>query len=115
MSKHSIVDLKSNSALLSIIVFVHFQMDLIPRGNPTHIPIPKRAVAISAGGHHSLVLTCDGEVYTFGNHAKGQLGREPTDEIQASSSSEMAARELWFAVPGPMPNIGSKFGRCATW
>ena len=27
----------------------------------------------------------------------------------------MAARELWFAIPGPMPNIGSKFGRCATW
>jgi E3 ubiquitin-protein ligase MYCBP2 len=27
----------------------------------------------------------------------------------------MAARELWYAIPGPMPNIGSKFGRCATW
>ena len=30
-------------------------------------------------------------------------------------STDMAARELWFAVPGPMPNVGSKFGRCATW
>lgn len=29
---------------------------------------------------------------------------------------EMAARrELWFAIPGQIPNLGSKFGRCATW
>jgi alpha-tubulin suppressor-like RCC1 family protein len=64
-----------------------FQMDLIPRGNPTHIPIPKRAVSIAAGGHHSVVLAFDGEVFTFGNHQKGQLGREPPDEIQSSSAS----------------------------
>ena len=62
-------------------------MDLIPRGCPTHIPIPKRAVAIVAGGHHSVVLTHDGEVYTFGNHSKGQLGREPSDEIPATAAA----------------------------
>jgi len=63
-------------------------MDLIPRGSPTHIPIPKRAISIAAGGHHSVVLTSDGEVYTFGNHQKGQLGREASpDEIQSSSSA----------------------------
>jgi alpha-tubulin suppressor-like RCC1 family protein len=62
-------------------------MDLIPRGSPTHIAIPKRAISVTAGGHHSVVLTHDGEVYTFGNHSKGQLGREPSDEIPSTAAA----------------------------
>ena len=62
-------------------------MDLIPRGSPTLIPIPKRAISVAAGGHHSVVLAHDGEVYTFGNHSKGQLGRETTDEVSVASAA----------------------------
>ena len=32
-----------------------------------------------AGGWHSLVLTDQGDVYSFGRHDDGQLGRETTD------------------------------------
>ena len=50
--------------------------DLIPRGVPTLIPLPK-ATLVAAGSYHSAVLTCSGEVFTFGHMARNQLGREP--------------------------------------
>ena len=34
----------------------------------------KKGLQVSAGGHHSLVLTDDGAVRSFGHGAKGQLG-----------------------------------------
>jgi len=36
-----------------------------------------------AGGWHSLVLTEQGDVYSFGRHDDGQLGRETTDDSTA--------------------------------
>ena len=96
--------------------------DLIPRGAPTLVPVPK-ATLVAAGSYHSVVLTNIGEVFTFGHMAKNQLGREPpTDSKKEDGTSsvvesavELAKKELWFAHPAPMPKIGSRFGRTATW
>lgn len=49
---------------------------LVPTGgNP-----PNNIVDISAGGMHSLYLTKDGEVFSFGCNDEGALGRDTTEE-----------------------------------
>ena len=94
------------------------QRDLVPRGSPARVALPVRASAVAAGGAHSAVLAESGEVFTFGCHTKGQLGRDAPAETlcqSVASAEEMAERELWYAVPGPVPNVGPRFGRKATW
>jgi E3 ubiquitin-protein ligase MYCBP2 len=92
------------------------QCDLIPRGAPTLVPLGSqhKAGGIAAGSYHSVVLTTTGEVLTFGSSGKGQLGRDPPDQ-QAKLVSEPALVELWYAIPGVIPNVGPQFGRTATW
>lgn len=54
---------------------------------------------------------------------KGQLGRSPNnsqfqDSSQPGNSSNFHGsniRSPWYSVPGPIPNIGQKHGRRATW
>ena len=92
--------------------------DLVPRGAPTKVPLPVRGVAVAAGSNHSVVLGESGEVFTFGSHQKGQLGRTsplPEEESHACAAEELAARELWFAHPDTVADIGPSHGRLATW
>src|SRR5262249_32050152 len=42
------------------------------RWQPTQVM--SNVVAIAAGGHHSLAITADGALWTFGDNAYGQLG-----------------------------------------
>ena len=42
---------------------------------PTLIPDLNNIIQVSAGNNHSLALTSDGEVYSFGNNNHGQLGQ----------------------------------------
>ena len=44
------------------------------RLTPTRIPTLSSAMAVSAGGAHSLVLLSNGDVYSFGDALYGQLG-----------------------------------------
>ena len=103
-------------------------LDLNPRGVPTPVDLPPRgrevckAVAIACGSYHSVILLDNGQVLTFGNHQKGQLGRNSpaSDEtlgskLGANSRKELAVRELWFAYPDAIPEIGLDCGRAATW
>lgn len=39
-----------------------------------------RAVAVAAGSHHSLALTADGSVLSWGSNSHGQLGRKETQK-----------------------------------
>lgn len=52
--------------------------DNFNRNKPIVLPIVyfnnKQPIRVSAGGHHSLLLTKDGEIYSFGNNTSGQLG-----------------------------------------
>ena len=92
--------------------------DLIPRGAPFLITLPLKATAIACGSYHSVILTEHGTVYTFGSYQKGQLGRDAPSVIgkdHAMASDDLAARELWFATPGLIPNVGANLGRSATW
>ncbi len=46
------------------------------RSEPFVVPLPQgvRAISVAAGGRHSLAATSDGDVYSWGRNASGQLG-----------------------------------------
>ena len=44
-------------------------------GPPVTVPVPGKAVAVTGGAYHSVVLNEAGAVYTFGANQLGQLGR----------------------------------------
>nr|AOV18880.1 myc binding protein 2 [Lymnaea stagnalis] len=80
------------------------------RGRPTKVPLPLPAMMVAAGSHHSVFLLNTGQIYTCGDHQKGALGRNGLDESPVKSKNTP-----WFSVPGPVPGVGAKFGRRATW
>ncbi|XP_064413761.1 E3 ubiquitin-protein ligase MYCBP2 isoform X3 [Latimeria chalumnae] len=78
--------------------------DVNSRGAPTLVQgLPGPSTQVTAGSNHTAVLLTDGQVSTFGSFSKGQLGRPILD------------MPYWNAKPAPMPNIGAKYGRKATW
>ena len=75
-----------------------------------------KAIAVACGSYHSVILLDNGQVLTFGNYQKGQLGRDaPQDDVGGASAlntrEELAIRKLWFAYPDVIPDIGSDRGR----
>ncbi|XP_064637403.1 E3 ubiquitin-protein ligase MYCBP2-like isoform X3 [Lineus longissimus] len=84
--------------------------DTTTRGTPTLVPLNTKVVQVVAGSSHTVVLTSSGMIYTFGAYQKSQLGRPGPDENQAKDK-----KRLWYATPAPVPGIGAKFGRRATW
>lgn len=70
--------------------------DIIDRAEPTTLKIfviirllrHKKVVAISAGGHHSMALLDNGEVYSWGLNAEGQLGYDTDPSLSSSGDSE---------------------------
>ncbi|XP_059355583.1 E3 ubiquitin-protein ligase MYCBP2 isoform X7 [Carassius carassius] len=78
--------------------------DVNSRGSPSLVQaLPGPSTQVTAGSNHTAVLLMDGQVFTFGSFSKGQLGRPILD------------MPYWNAKPSPMPNIGAKYGRKATW
>ncbi|XP_048349653.1 E3 ubiquitin-protein ligase MYCBP2 isoform X14 [Sphaerodactylus townsendi] len=78
--------------------------DVNSRGCPTLVQaLPGPSTQVTAGSNHTAILLMDGQVFTFGSFSKGQLGRPILDV------------PYWNAKPASMPNIGSKYGRKATW
>ncbi|XP_069130438.1 LOW QUALITY PROTEIN: E3 ubiquitin-protein ligase MYCBP2-like [Argopecten irradians] len=86
------------------------QGDLTVRGAPIKVHLPLTATQVATGAHHSVVLLSNGQVYTFGNFQKGALGRAGPDEAGAKTK-----KGVWYALPGPVPGIGARYGRRATW
>jgi len=68
--------------------------------NETHLPKlvdslqPTKIVDIASGCHHILLLTENGDVLSFGEGSKGQLGRIPKESLQSVNSD----RKL-FLIP----------------
>ena len=55
------------------------------------------------------VLCCtkcsvSGEVFTFGKHGEGQLGRSPEGEEGAGKADK--DKEVWHMTPSPIPSLG---------
>lgn len=70
---------------------------------PVVVPLPDRAIDIASGCHHFVALTQTGQVYTFGDGSKGQLGRIEAKHLNSISTN----REL-FMIPGKVdfgPNV----------
>lgn len=66
------------------------------RSAPVAVDLPGRAVAIAAGGAHSLALLADGTVYAWGFNGDGELpvrspspatGRTPLRSSAATNSA----------------------------
>ena len=87
--------------------------DLIPRGAPVPVTgLDEVVTRISGGGYHSVALTCSGRVLTWGNNAKGQLGRSAPSLDSKLPPVEI---ELWYSFPGIIPGLGVNYGKGVTW
>ncbi|EOD33191.1 hypothetical protein EMIHUDRAFT_202418 [Emiliania huxleyi CCMP1516] len=71
-----------------------------PESAPAATAAPPRVVAVAAGGYHTLALTEEGDVYSWGANHHGQLLR--------ASPSPVDPMPRWAAVPGmtPAPSPG---------
>ncbi|CAE1311209.1 MYCBP2 [Acanthosepion pharaonis] len=84
--------------------------DTVVRGEPTKVQLPMSAVQVAAGSSHTVILLANGQVYTCGSYQKGALGRLCPEEGGAKEKSHP-----WYTLPGPVPGIGARYGRRATW
>ncbi|CAJ0954714.1 unnamed protein product, partial [Mesorhabditis belari] len=71
---------------------------------PCRIELPQsvQVVQVGAGSNHCVLRTSDGQVWTFGAHKQGQLGRDSSDP-------------LWHCRPQAVPGFGPQSGILATW
>ncbi|XP_058809373.1 E3 ubiquitin-protein ligase MYCBP2-like [Phymastichus coffea] len=135
---HHTVVLLQNGEVYSFGSNIYGQLgvgNLIAHAGPMHVKIPGVAMQIAAGSNHTVVLTTKGEVYTFGAFQKGQLGmnwcydqqqqhqshqhNQPQSPLASNSFSSQIHRDNnsqpWHSFPNIVPNIGSRWGRKATW
>ncbi|RZF32322.1 hypothetical protein LSTR_LSTR001786 [Laodelphax striatellus] len=85
--------------------------DVSARAGPVQVRLPAaagQATHVAAGSNHSVVLFARGDVWTFGSHQKNQLGRNQSKEGGGTAKD-------WFSLPGPIPQVGPRHGRRATW
>ncbi|XP_041357902.1 regulator of chromosome condensation-like [Gigantopelta aegis] len=54
--------------------------DILERGRPALVKIPDPIMQVCAGGMHTVTVTTQGQVYTFGCNDEGALGRDTSRE-----------------------------------
>jgi RCR-type E3 ubiquitin transferase len=111
--------------------------NLEPTSSPYQVKIPAgMAGQVAAGSNHTVVLSSNGVVYTFGNNQKGQLGRPQPTEIQSSSQTPpqgskssftfnefqfhevgdvLTQRQRLNCIPTAISGIGPNFRKKACW
>ena len=75
-------------------------------GHPVKVELPCAATQVACGDNHTVVLLQSGEVYTFGKHQEGQLGRRRKEGGDA---------ETWHMVPARVDSIGGGGSCKVTW
>lgn len=83
----------------------------------------KTAVAISTGWYHSVALSSDGRVFTWGNNAFGQLGNGSTSTgfwspapVAATASGALAGRSVTAVAAGGFHTVArASDGRVFAW
>lgn len=76
--------------------------DVLEKTRPTPIPGLDNIVDIAAGGMHTLCLTTDGQLWSFGCNDEGALGR-PTSSLDPSSETTPGLVEL----PEPIAKVSA--------
>lgn len=71
-----------------------------PRLSPVSIPSPASVVALGAGGNHSLAITEDGSVWSWGYNGQGQLGDGTT--VQRNAPRQIAEAGFAWKVATPV-------------
>lgn len=91
--------------LLHIFVCLYIELydSLFPSGHPVKVPLPEPASQIACGDNHTVVLLHSGQIYTFGKHQEGQLGRQKQEDDD----------DTWNMVPQPVAGFGDH--RKAMW
>ncbi|XP_041463237.1 E3 ubiquitin-protein ligase MYCBP2-like isoform X3 [Lytechinus variegatus] len=107
---HSVV-LLENGEVFSFGLGNHGQLgqrDSANRSSPVKMAIDERVTQIAAGSSHTVLLTETGRVFTCGSFQKGQLCRPVQEENNAAGA-------VSHTVPAPVPSLGVRCSRRATW
>lgn len=64
--------------------------DIMEKAKPGKVTLPDDVVQVCAGGMHTLCLTAQGQVYSFGCNDEGALGRITADEDECMEPGEVA-------------------------
>jgi len=83
----------------------------IMKRRPTRIKdIADQVVSVYAGSQHSIVVTEDGKVFSFGNNDEGALGRQvaapENGDHEDPNETEIIEQEMPEAIPGEVPIPG---------
>lgn len=76
--------------------------DVLEKARFTPIPVLDNIVDVTSGGMHTLCLTADGQVFSFGCNDEGALGR-PTSSLEPTSESTPALVKL----PEPIAQLSA--------
>ena len=63
--------------------------------------------AIAAGDYHSLALDSEGRVFGFGDNAVGQLGQDPSSEVQYIDAPSLLPMSRLYAGTSQTPTVTS--------
>ncbi|ETI36877.1 hypothetical protein F441_16983 [Phytophthora nicotianae CJ01A1] len=100
-SYHSLFSLSSNGYLYSCGLNNYGQLGIGSTENCTELQLvedlsSKNVAYVDGGAHHSVVLTNDGDVYTFGRADSGQLGT-----LETCNTGEFKDRPQKVTIPKP--------------
>ena len=87
----------------SYVPLLSYTCAFILSGHPVLVRLPEPATQVACGDNHTVVLLQSGQIYTFGKHQEGQLGRQKQEEDD----------DTWHMVPRPVTGFGDH--RKAMW
>jgi regulator of chromosome condensation len=77
--------------------------DYRPTAVPKRVDVKSKVVDIASGCHHILLLTDEGQVLSFGEGSKGQLGRIESRDLQSVETNRklfLEPQEVHFGADG---------------